>query len=127
MDREPGTGVTPIVPCTDLDSAQSWWARLGFVVSDGDDYGDYRILGDGAGGWVHLTEAPPGWLVAGRNPFGVYVYTPRVDELAATLRDEILGPVKSAEDKPWGMREFALNGPDDVLVRVGRPIDSPPS
>jgi hypothetical protein len=26
-----------------------------------------------------------------------------------------------AEHKPWGMYEFALNGPDDLLVRVGWP------
>jgi hypothetical protein len=25
------------------------------------------------------------------------------------------------EDKPWGMYEFALNGPDETLVRVGWP------
>ena len=28
---------------------------------------------------------------------------------------------KAPEHKTWGMYEFALNGPDDLLVRIGRP------
>ena len=116
------TSVTAIVPCNDLDAAQAWWGRLGFRVGPGGDHGDHRILGDDSGGWVHLTSAPDGWVVPGRNPFGVYVYTPRVDELAVRLRDDILAASKTAEDKPWGMHEFALNGPDDLLVRIGWPI-----
>ena len=31
--------------------------------------------------------------------------------------ETIVGP----QDTPWGMYEFALNGPDHVLVRVGWP------
>jgi hypothetical protein len=27
----------------------------------------------------------------------------------------------SAEHKEWGMYEFALNGPDDLLARIGWP------
>ena len=57
----------------------------------------------------------------GRNPFGVYIHTPRVETLAAAMRDEIIEPGKRAERKPWGMYEFALNGPDDLLVRVHWP------
>ena len=126
MTRDERTGAVAIVPCTDLDAAQAWWSRLGFGIEDGHDYGDYRILGDGRGGWIHLTATPPGWLVPGHNPFGVYVYTARVDELAVLLRDEILEAAKAAEDKPWGVREFAINGPDDLLVRIGWPIDRLP-
>jgi hypothetical protein len=37
-----------------------------------------------------------------------------VDELAAEFATE-------AEDKPWGMYEFALSDPDETLVRVGWP------
>jgi hypothetical protein len=28
---------------------------------------------------------------------------------------------RKAEDKPWGMYEFALSDPDETLVRVGWP------
>ena len=85
------------------------------------DYQDYRMLSDGAGGEVHLQRAVEGWVVPGRNPFGVYLYTPRVDELAAAMREAIVESEKAPTHKQWGMYEFALNGPDDLLVRVGWP------
>jgi hypothetical protein len=69
-----------------------------------------------------LTDAVEGWLVPGRNPFGLYLYLEDVDALAAEFRNEILGASAGApEDKPWGMYEFALSDPDETLVRVGWP------
>ncbi|MGI4733371.1 MAG: hypothetical protein ACRYFW_16745 [Janthinobacterium lividum] len=79
------------------------------------------MLADEAGAEVHLSSSTPNWLVPGRNPFGIYVYTPRVGVLAETMRDAIIETSKGPEYKPWGMYEFALNGPDDLLVRVGWP------
>jgi hypothetical protein len=114
-------GVTAIIPCNDLDAAERWWNRLGFTRPAGQDWGDYRMLSDGAGGDVHLTAAVEGWVVPGRNPFGVYLYTPRVDALAETIRGEIIEREKAPAHKPWGMYEFAVNGPDDLLVRIGWP------
>lgn len=114
-------GVTAIIPCNDLDAAEAWWNRLGFTRPADQDHDGYRMLSDGAGGDVHLTIAAEDWLVPGRNPFGVYVYTPRVDELAALTAGEILEPEKAPTHKEWGMYEFALNGPDDLLVRIGWP------
>ncbi len=110
-----------VVPCNDVDKAEAWWNRLGFRRPPEQDWGDYRMLSDGFGAEVHLTAAVDGWLIAGRNPFGVYLYTPRVDELAALAADAILEAGKRPEHKPWGMYEFALNGPDDLLVRIGWP------
>ena len=54
----------------------------------------------------------------GRNPFGLYLYIEDVDALAAECRNEIIG-MTAPEDKPWGMYEFALSDPDEILVRVG--------
>jgi hypothetical protein len=79
------------------------------------------MLGNGEGGEVHLNEAVEGWVVPGRNPFGVYLYTPDVDRLAAIVRDDIIEREKAPTHKEWGMYEFALNGPDDLLVRIGWP------
>ena len=114
-------GVTAIIPCNDLDAAEAWWSQLGFTRPADQDWGDYRMLSDGAGGDVHLTAAVEGWVVPGRNPFGVYLYTPRVDALAETMREAIIEREKAPTHKPWGMYEFALIGPDDLLVRVGWP------
>jgi hypothetical protein len=72
---------------------------------------NYRILTDGKGGELHLTDSVEDWLVPGRNPFGLYLYTEDVDALAGK---------KGPEDKPWGTYEFALSDPDQTLVRVGR-------
>ena len=44
-----------------------------------------------------------------------------VRSLAAAMCPELIEPSHAAEHKSWGMYEFALNGPDDLLVRVGWP------
>ena len=67
-----------------------------------------------------LTKAENGWLVPGRNPFGLYLYLEDVDGLAAALQDLRSGR-RGPEDKPWGMYEFAIPGPDEELVRIGWP------
>jgi catechol 2,3-dioxygenase-like lactoylglutathione lyase family enzyme len=111
-------GLTAILPCNDLDAAQAFFERLGFTVEGGPD--DYRMMRDGQGGTIHLSRAVEGWLVPGRNPFGLYLYREDVDAVAAAFAGEIL-EAEGPSDKPWGMYECALNGPDDTLVRVGWP------
>ncbi|HKQ88820.1 MAG TPA: VOC family protein [Candidatus Acidoferrales bacterium] len=111
--------LTAILPCNNLDASEAFYAKLGFSRKDGID--DYRILSDGKGADLHLTNAVEGWLIPGRNPFGLYLYTENVDELAASLHDRVL---HRPEHKPWGMYEFALSDPDETLVRVGWPSES---
>lgn len=113
--------VTAIIPCNDVDAAERWWNKLGFSRPAEQDFDDYRMLSDGEGGEVHLQAAVKNWLVPGQNPFGVYIYTRRVDELATLVSEAIIERTKRAEHKEWGMYEFTLNGPDDLLVRVGWP------
>ena len=95
-----GTLVT-ILPCNDLDASERFYSRLGFVrrVESGDP--DYRILSNSAGGHLHLTRAEKGWLVPGRNAFGLYLYLEDVDDLAAALQDLRSGR-RGPEDKPLG-------------------------
>jgi hypothetical protein len=112
--------VVAVIPCNDLNTSENWWARLGFVRPADQVYDDYRMLSDQAGASVHLTRAVEGWVVPGRNPFGVYIYTPRVSALAEAMADAAIGS-GTPEHKPWGMYELALNGPDDLLVRIGWP------
>jgi len=122
MTDQPRHNITAILPCSDLDASTAFYEKLGLVVEG--DYGSYRILGDGAGWQLHLTnESPDGWLVPGQNPFGLYFYTARVEEIAARMRDHILEREKAPTHKPWGMYEFALSDPDETLVRIGWPSD----
>jgi hypothetical protein len=51
---------------------------------------------------------------SGRNPFAIYLYTEKVDELASSFGCK-------AEDKPWVTYEFGVSDPDETLVRVGWP------
>ncbi|MBB2206603.1 VOC family protein [Gluconacetobacter takamatsuzukensis] len=121
MRSPPASRVSAIIPCTDIDAAERWWNGLGFFGPAGENPTDYRILSDADGATIHLQPAIAGWLVAGRNPFGVYLSTARVDRLAEAAGNAILGAVKAPRHTEWGMYEFALNGPDDLLVRIGWP------
>jgi catechol 2,3-dioxygenase-like lactoylglutathione lyase family enzyme len=117
--------MTAILPCNDLDASEAFYNRLGFSRPDTDrpppgEEDSYRMLSDSKGGFLHLTNAVEGWLVPGRNPFGLYLYSEAVDLIAARFRDEPSG-LKAPEDKPWGMYEFALSDPDETLVRIGWP------
>lgn len=118
--ENPAHTLTTILPCNNLDASEAFYARLGFH-QPGQPYPGYRILADGKGGHLHLTQAVEGWLVPHQSPFGLYLYTPDVDEYATRFPDEILGPTGAPEDKPWGMYEFALSDPDEHLVRIGWP------
>ena len=113
--------LTAILPCNDLDAAQAFFERLGFALNPGSP-DDYRMMSDGLGSHIHLNPAVEGWLTPGRNPFGLYLYRQDVDAVARAFAGQVLereGP----SHKPWGMYEFALNGPDDTLVRAGWPSD----
>jgi hypothetical protein len=109
--------LTAILPCNDLDAAETLFSRLGFKRDPG-SLDEYRMLSDGLGGFIHLNRAVQGWLQAGRNPFGLYLYREDVDGAAAAFAGETIG---LPGDTPWGMYEFSLNGPDETLVRVGWP------
>ena len=111
--------LTAIVPCNDLDASEAFYNRLGFGRRDEDKPppgtdDSYRMLENDAGGALHLTQAVEGWVIPGRNPFGLYLYVDNVDEMAAAVG-------VTAEDKPWGMYEAAVSDPDETLVRIGWP------
>jgi len=130
-EATPSGTITAIVPCNDLDASERFYNRLGFARPDSDrpapgEDDSYRILSNGQGGHLHLTEAVKGWVVPGKNPFGLYLYSADVDALAANFADDII-EAEGPSDKAWGMYEFALSDPDGVLVRVGWPSALPRS
>ncbi|HTT05004.1 MAG TPA: VOC family protein [Steroidobacteraceae bacterium] len=124
MAQQPGHCIVAIVPCNDIEASTRFYSRLGLSVYR--DHARYRLLSDGKGWLLHLTsEAPAGWVVPGRNPNGVYLYSDDVDGLAARV-SELIGEVHP-EHKPWGMYEFAVSDPDGTLVRIGWPSPAPAS
>ncbi|CCD87143.1 putative Glyoxalase family protein [Bradyrhizobium sp. ORS 285] len=115
----PSGSLVAILPCNDLDASERFYNRLGFTRPDSEkpaagEPDTYRTLSNGHGGHLHLTDVVEGWLVPGRNPFGLYLYVEDVDALAREFQ-------QIAQDMPWGMYEFAVSDPDETLVRVGRP------
>lgn len=109
-----------IVPCNDIGASTAFYARLGLELLS--DYGSYRILGDGKGWRLHLSaESPKGWVVPGRNPNGLYLYTEDVDGIADRIADLLIGG--GPMHKPWGMYEVSVSDPDGTLVRIGWPSE----
>jgi hypothetical protein len=107
-----------ILPCNNMAESMVFYGRLGFRLAIGDE--EYAMLEDGKGAQIHLQPAVEGWLVPGSNPFGLYLYTEQVDDLAREFANELLNAT-GPEDKSWGMYEFALSDPDATLVRIGWP------
>ena len=115
--------VIAVLPVNHMEEAEKFFALLDFQRL-GDKAPAYRILVAPDGGELHLTQAVPGWVDASRNPFCLYFRRPDVDRLAQVFSARIIG--NSAPSlKPWGMYEFAVNGPDSVLIRIGWPKPSP--
>ncbi len=78
----PSGALVAMLPCNDLDASEHFYNRLGFVRPDSarppaGEADTYRMLTNGKGGYLHLTDAVEGWLVPGRNPFGLYLYHSR--------------------------------------------------
>lgn len=104
----------PIIACDDLDVSQAFYERLGFQATSVYPHHGYRILHDARGASIHLTHTEPGWVNPDRNAYGVYFYADNVAELATIMGCE-------AEEKPWGLIEFAISDPSGTLVRIGWP------
>jgi catechol 2,3-dioxygenase-like lactoylglutathione lyase family enzyme len=113
MNRGPHRA-TPIVPCNDLDASTRFYARLGYreAMPSAPGRAEYRVLEDGRGGELHLQVAVPGWVVPGRNPFGVYLHLRQVRAIAAAFG-------RPLQETPYGALETTLSDPDETLVRVG--------
>ena len=71
MNRPDSSGLlTAILPCNDLDLSEGFYNRLGFSRPDSQrpaagEPDTYRMLSNGKGGYLHLTDAVEGWLVPG--------------------------------------------------------------
>lgn len=122
MSDTESVGAFAIVPNNNLPGAIPFWERLGFARTGGDS--QYVIM-EGWGCEVHLTQAGGGaWRVpAENNPFGVFIRTPHVAEIAARVDDLIIKPGGLLRHREWGMYEVGIAGPDNLLVRIGWPSE----
>lgn len=114
----------PILPSRDIPATVAFYRRLGFSGGPHAFDAGYAILTlDG----IELHFFAHGTLVPTDNDAGCYIRTDRVDALHALFARAGLPAsgqprLTHAEDKPWGLREFALVDEDGNLVRVGQVI-----
>lgn len=111
----------PILPSRSLKDTLAFYQRLGF---DGriHAHGDYAILTRGR---VELHFFTYQDLRPAESIAGCYL---RVLDVESIYRDFNLAELPRTgiprqdflEDKPWGLREFAIVDPDGNLIRIGQ-------
>lgn len=115
----------PILPSRDLDETRRFYERLGFRLwFGGREPWDYEIVS--RGNLVVHFFASAG-LVPAKSDSMCYWRVKDADgfhrELATLgLPSEGIPRLTPPEDKPWGMREFALVDPSGNLVRIGHDL-----
>ena len=114
----------PILPAQNLAETREFYERLGFETPGWwpNEFGGYAILrrGDLAMHFFRFPELSPL-----ENYAQCYWRVEDVDALyrqvqTAGVPDSGLPRLDAVEDKPWGMREFAIIDPNGNLVRVGQ-------
>ena len=119
----PDDKAIPILPSRDLAATVSFYRRLGFE-GDIHSHGDYAILVRGTAELHFFTQRE---LKPAESHAGCYIRVADVDSIyrafaAAGLPGQGIPRLDRLENKPWGLREFALVDADGNLVRVGQII-----
>ena len=91
---------------------------MGFVARLYEDGGYAFLERDGLELHLALMEAAE-WTF---NPTGVYCHVDDVDVLYEEFRAAGVVCLNVPEDRPWRMREFAVNDPDETLLRFGQHV-----
>lgn len=115
----------PILPCRSVESAVSFYKNLGFEGGPHEFNREYVILRRGSVE-LHFFLHPE--LVPSDSSAGCYIRVGDVDALhaafaSAQLPSRGIPRMDRLEDKPWGLREFAIIDPDGNLLRIGQMIE----
>lgn len=114
----------PTLPCRSVSATVAFYKRLGF---DGGAHAydsEYAILRRGAIELHFFTHAS---LVPAESSAGCYIRVRDVNEIfrafsSSQLPRAGIPRMEALEDKPWGLREFAIVDPDGNLLRIGQLI-----
>jgi catechol 2,3-dioxygenase-like lactoylglutathione lyase family enzyme len=114
----------PTLPTRSVRDTLAFYRRLGFdgnIVGDGDSY---AILTRGA---IEIHFFNYSDLRPDESSAGCYVRVLDVKDIydafaLAKLSQKGIPRMDPLEDKPWGMREFAIVDPDGNLLRVGQTL-----
>ena len=110
----------PILPSQELKDTLTFYRRLGF---DGEIIGGHYAILQRDTVELHFFSHPD--LIRSESCAGCYI---RVLDVASIYAAFALAQLPQAgrprmdqlEDKPWGLREFAVVDPDGNLLRIGQ-------
>ena len=113
----------PILPSRSLNNTLAFYRRLGF---DGrvHSHGDYAIL---VRDTVELHFFTHTDLCPAESAAMCYIRVSNVENIYQAFTSAQLPPkgvprMSTLEDKPWGLREFAIVDADGNLLRIGQVI-----
>jgi catechol 2,3-dioxygenase-like lactoylglutathione lyase family enzyme len=111
----------PILPSRSLNDTLVFFRRLGFE-GEIHSQGNYAILTRGT---VELHFFTHRELDPATSSAGCYIRVSDVESIyrafaPAGLPNKGIPRQVALEDKPWGMREFAIVDPDGNLIRIGQ-------
>ena len=113
----------PILPSRSLGDTLAFYRKLGFE-GEIHPHGDYAILSRGP---LELHFFTHRGLIPADSWAGCYLRVSQVDTVyrdfaAAGLPRKGIPRQDALEDRPWGMREFAVVDADGNLIRIGQAI-----
>jgi catechol 2,3-dioxygenase-like lactoylglutathione lyase family enzyme len=114
----------PILPSRSVNETVAFYKRLGFEGGAHDFDSGYAILQRGN---VELHFFTHKDLVPAESSAGCYIRVSDVNSFynscsISQLPRTGIPRMDVLEDKPWGLREFAVVDPDGNLVRIGQVI-----
>jgi hypothetical protein len=115
----------PILPSRSVAATAKFYKCMGFEGGEHEADSDYAILCKGT---VELHFFTHRELVPSESCAGCYIRVTDVESmyrscLAANLPSKGIPRLEPLEDKPWGLREFAVIDPDGNLLRIGQVLD----
>ena len=114
----------PTLPCRSVSATVGFYRRLGFEGDAHEFNREYAILRRGA---VELHFFTHKELVPANSSAGCYIRVLDVEDIYRSFSLSQLPRLgiprmDTLEDKPWGLREFAVVDPDGNLLRIGQII-----
>jgi len=114
----------PILPCRSVSATVAFYKRLGFEGGAHEFNSEYAILRRGA---VELHFFSHEELLPAESSAGCYIRVLDVEDIYRSFSSSQLPRtgiprMDTLENKPWGLREFAVVDPDGNLLRIGQVI-----
>ena len=126
MPTQPHDLAIPILPSRSVSDTVAFYKRLGFEGGAHEFDSGYAILKRGHAELHFFTHTE---LVPAASWAGCYIRVLDVESfyracVSADLPSAGIPRIHALEDKPWGLREFAVIDPDGNLVRIGQVIEA---